>query len=69
LGQSSAIGTRSAPQLFAPSVDRKIPGLLGVPVPANMIAGSIGSIATLQTTEPFIGLSSRRHFIPRSSLR
>ena len=46
-----------------------MPGRLGVPVPANMTAESTGSIAMLQTTEPFIGLSSRRHFAPRSSLR
>ena len=46
-----------------------MPGVLGVPVPANMTAGSIGSMAMLQTTDAFIGFSSRRHLAPPSSLR
>ena len=68
-GQSSAISTESRAQLLPPSVDRKMPGVLGVPVPANMTAGSIGSMAMLQTMDPFIGLSSRHHLPPPSSLR
>ena len=68
-GQSSAISTESRAQLLPSSVDRKMPGLLGVPVPANITARSIGSMAMLQTTDPFIGFSSSRHFPPPSSLR
>jgi hypothetical protein len=45
-----------------------MPGVLGVPVPANITLESTGSIAMLQTMDPFIGVSSRRHFPPLSSL-
>ncbi len=46
-----------------------MPGVLGVPVPANITDGSTGSMPMLQTTEPFIGFSSSRHVAPPSSLR
>ena len=45
-----------------------MPGVLGVPVPANITRGSTGSMAMLQTMDPLIGVSSRRHFPPPSSL-
>src|SRR5215472_3232163 len=45
-----------------------MPGLLGVPVPANITFGSTGSMARLHTIEPFIGVSSRRQWMPPSSL-
>ena len=41
-----------------------MPGLLGVPVPANIVFGSTGSMAMLHTMDPVIGVSSRRHFPP-----
>src|SRR5881296_1823473 len=40
-----------------------MPGVLGVPVPANITRGSTGSMARLQTIEPFIGVSSRSRVI------
>src|SRR5215467_7337348 len=45
-----------------------MPGLLGVPVPANSTFGSTGSMARLHTIEPRIGVSSRRQWMPPSSL-
>ena len=43
-------------------------GGLGVPTPANITSGSTGSMARLQTMAPLIGVSSRRHAAPPSSL-
>ena len=45
-----------------------MPGRLGVPVPANITFESTGSMAMLQTMDPFIGVSSKRHPAPPSSL-
>ena len=36
-----------------------MPGWLGVPVPANITFESTGSMAMLQTMDPFIGVSSK----------
>ena len=46
-----------------------MPGVLGVPVPANITRGSTGSMARLQTIESLMGVSSRAHFAPASSVR
>ena len=67
-GQSSAISTGSRSQVFPASAERKMPGRLGVPVPANITFESIGSMAMLQTMDPFIGVSSTCHPAPPSSL-
>ena len=45
-----------------------MPGRLGVPVPANITFESTGSMAMLQTIDPFIGVSSKCHSAPPSSL-
>src|SRR3989442_262467 len=45
-----------------------MPGLLGVPVPANLVSGATGSMARLHTMDPFMGASSSRHLAPPSSL-
>jgi hypothetical protein len=45
-----------------------MPGVLGVPTPANITSGSTGSMAMLQTMAPLRGVSSRCHRPPPSSL-
>ena len=45
---SAAISAGCFSQCFPPSVERKMAGGVGVPLPANMISGFTGSMANAQ---------------------
>ena len=68
-GHSSATSAGRCSHVFPPSVDRNIAAGMGVPVPAYMMLGSEGLIATCHTHSPFITESTNCQFCPASSLR
>ena len=60
-------GRRS--QLSPPSFDLNMAAGVGVPVPANIVSGSAGSVDRAHTQCWLSGESSSRHVWPASSLR